>query len=599
MLVLLLGLLLSIFPTLLFAEDFSIPSAWRKPTSDRTFSERANISQAVIDSIVLLFNASTGQLDVHTIRQLVMCHCASRLHRRKQGERSCCRQSSRDRLPASSRILPASKLNTDPLNWALAAIYAYRAYGEAYLLNIAQSVWDQTNVYAITKSQAFDGLHPMKNVTFPGKCGDSSVAGGVFYIVDNLQNTDVNGATVGGFMALSAHLYEATKDEKYATAAEASAEFIRTFMYNGTIIIDTITLATCAVSTLPVTYNSGFFIEGVSVLADVTQNTTWNLFLNQLIADTIKFPIWTGSDGILIERAGEPKDALTNSFGKALKGIFIRGLYEAWTRAPSNSDVATLIRRFIVVQYNALLDLASAPGSNLYSPRLHGPPVDHLLPWGQLAALDILNSAMSFAPRSQDNTTSSSPPPSTDSDSHKSVNKGLIVGVTIGAIALVAIIAAIAFFLWRRRKRSEYQSTYGRAILDPPEPFDVSQPVDMSQVLPPTTSSSAPRNPSSEPLLLPTISSTNTMTPPSEKRGAPFVLTYTPRVSSTSRDENASSDQGSSRPSAPSTRVTADDNPDSIPELVQRLNRAMANLPPGGRGTSVTEEEPPQYEPTS
>lgn len=76
-------------------------------------------------------------------------------------------------------------------------------------------------------------------------------------------------------LRLSAHLLEATKESKYRDAAELSATFIKSQLYNGTIIIDTITLANCAVSELPVTYNPGFFIEGLSVYANVTGSTEW------------------------------------------------------------------------------------------------------------------------------------------------------------------------------------------------------------------------------------------------------------------------------------------------------------------------------------
>ncbi len=96
--------------------------------------------------------------------------------------------------------------------------------------------------------------------------------------------------------------------------------------------------------------------------------------------------------------------------------IYIRGLYEAYRRLPSNSSEAGLIRSYVTVQvcnslslrrgqnvirsnfqFNALLDLASTPGSNVYSPRWEGPPIPNLNPTGQLTALDVLNSALGFA----------------------------------------------------------------------------------------------------------------------------------------------------------------------------------------------------------
>ena len=48
-------------------------------------------------------------------------------------------------------------------------------------------------------------------------------------------------------------------------------------------------------------------------------------------------------------------------------------------------------------QYNALLDLASESGIYQFSPQWLGPPVQQFLPWGQLAALEVLNAAIGLA----------------------------------------------------------------------------------------------------------------------------------------------------------------------------------------------------------
>lgn len=94
-------------------------------------------------------------------------------------------------------------------------------------------------------------------------------------------------------------------------------------------------------------------------------------------------------------------------------GIFIRSLYQAYTRIEHDSPEAALLRSYINVQVigsiihsmsyklkqdhyqlNALLDLATTPGTNQYSPRWEGPPPSSLLPQGQLAATDVLYSAL-------------------------------------------------------------------------------------------------------------------------------------------------------------------------------------------------------------
>lgn len=114
-------------------------------------------------------------------------------------------------------------------------------------------------------------------------------------------------------------------------------------------------------------------------------------------------------------------DATKDSFTIAIKGIFIRSLYEAYSRIANGSAQATFIRSFITTQacctahssdtplpldqhvlttggrqLNALVDLASSPQGNQYSPQWEGPGPTKVLPWGQPAALDVLNAAVGF-----------------------------------------------------------------------------------------------------------------------------------------------------------------------------------------------------------
>ena len=44
------------------------------------------------------------------------------------------------------------------------------------------------------------------------------------------------------------------------------------------------------------------------------------------------------------------------------------------------------------MQYNAILTRATIPGTNIYSANWGGPPVATLSEWGQLSALELLNS---------------------------------------------------------------------------------------------------------------------------------------------------------------------------------------------------------------
>ncbi|KAI0809134.1 hypothetical protein BC629DRAFT_1092049 [Irpex lacteus] len=117
--------------------------------------------------------------------------------------------------------------------------------------------------------------------------------------------------------------------------------------------------------------------------------------LSQLVSTVIPNQIWTNpEDGVNIEGHTSSKHANFDGPHVALKGIFIRCLYQALTRLKSDSPETELIRSYINVQLNALLDLATVTGTDQYSPRWEGPPPSQLLPQGQLAAMDVLYASL-------------------------------------------------------------------------------------------------------------------------------------------------------------------------------------------------------------
>lgn len=77
--------------------------------------------------------------------------------------------------------------------------------------------------------------------------------------------------------SLSAYLYEATSNETYNLAAEQSAQFIKFQLYNGQVVLDAIDVTSCerqeSTDSL-LSYNTGFFIEGLSIHS--TSNTSWS-----------------------------------------------------------------------------------------------------------------------------------------------------------------------------------------------------------------------------------------------------------------------------------------------------------------------------------
>ncbi|KAG2341871.1 endo-1,6-alpha-mannosidase [Suillus weaverae] len=279
--------------------------------------------------------------------------------------------------------------------WATAAYYGYRAYGNPNLLNHAIATWQHVSNYVITASDASSGKQPNKDFPIEGSCDGETMVGGVFWRPLN-DDTSVNSITTGLYIVLSAHLAATTRNSTYTHAAILSATFIKaTNMNSGDLVLDTINAQDCTRSSSSwlFTYNSGKYIEGLSVLAFVTGDASWTSLMMEVVAAATKAPVWEGSDGIITEGA----DVTEDNDGVGFKAVLIRGLAEAWSCNIGNTALRTLIRSYTDVQYNALLDLASnsSSGSTWYSPAWEGPAPTSFVPWGQLAAVDVLVSAVS------------------------------------------------------------------------------------------------------------------------------------------------------------------------------------------------------------
>ncbi|KAK2465475.1 hypothetical protein APHAL10511_002367 [Amanita phalloides] len=257
------------------------------------------------------------------------------------------------------------------------------------MLTYAIDTWKVVSNYVITPADAASRSIPTKNFPIAKTCYGETMAGGVFWR-PLPSSTDVNSITTGLYMTLSAYLAEITRDPKYTNAAILSANWIKNLNLNSNhIVLDTVHGADCSrsPSTWLFTYNSGKYVEGLSVLASVTKDPSWTKLMEFVVAGTTKFSFWEGKDGVITEGSSTSSD----NDGVGFKAIFVRGLCEAFVRNKNYADFAILIRSYVDVQYNALLELA-ANGTS-YSANWHGPPMPFTT-WGQLAALDVMVSAI-------------------------------------------------------------------------------------------------------------------------------------------------------------------------------------------------------------
>ncbi|KAJ6578274.1 hypothetical protein B0H19DRAFT_577445 [Mycena capillaripes] len=138
-----------------------------------------------------------------------------------------------------------------------------------------------------------------------------------------------------------------------------------------------------------------------------------------------------------------------------------RGLTTLYARnlIPNSQDD---ISHYIAVLFNAIMDLATANGTNISGNSWTGPPNSTFNLFHQINALEALVSAISLRNDSDPSTLPAPFPTPTESGiapspPQHSSNKSLIIGSVLGAVALIGVVTGI-WALVRRRRRSKSTS---------------------------------------------------------------------------------------------------------------------------------------------
>ncbi|KAG9223675.1 hypothetical protein CCMSSC00406_0004984 [Pleurotus cornucopiae] len=372
------------------AQDFGVPLSWRKFSNTRPLNERISIAQAAINAILPQLNSATAEFNGIGFWQSGNVWSVLANQDRIAG-------STVNQARVIANLNTAFRLNANYDKFqvcppSLKPLHALMCHNEVqrrrYVVGNGRDTWNHVSNFVITPAQASAGRHPAKSFTLAGTCDGKSMAGGVFWR-PTADDQGVNSVTTGLYLTLSAFLAEITGDQKYTNAAIQSANWMRSLNINSkNLALDTVNAHDCSRSpdSWIFTYNSGKLIEGLGVLSHVTGDNQWDtLMANVLIASTKGAP-WQGSNGVITE-GSSPN---SNNDGVGFKSVLIRGLHEAFERS-SNNDLRILVHSYVDVQYNALLDLA-ANGST-YSSSWAGPP-QGFTTWGQLAALDVMTSAI-------------------------------------------------------------------------------------------------------------------------------------------------------------------------------------------------------------
>ncbi|KAJ6457599.1 hypothetical protein C8R45DRAFT_943059 [Mycena sanguinolenta] len=290
-----------------------------------------------------------------------------------------------------------------------------------------------------------------KNFTITATCEDVTMVGGTYWN-DDPAEPSIAAVGTGYFLVLSALLAEAMPDPMYLQAANQSADFIRSHLYKPLDIVQEFFTGTgCEVTGSLNPTNSGLMIEGLSILHSLTNDISTQNLLSDLIVAVIPNTEWQGANGIV------------NNGGMGDMNL-LQGLGTVYARNSVNATLRQYVGDYITVQFNAVTNLATSAGTNIYGRSWTGPPSDIFWGYNQTVALGALISAIGLETAASSSTTlaptslmsSTTPAPSTSSSAtpqSRVRHVGAILGSTFGALAFVVILAT-AWFIRRRRSRT-------------------------------------------------------------------------------------------------------------------------------------------------
>ncbi|VDB86676.1 unnamed protein product [Peniophora sp. CBMAI 1063] len=342
--------------------------------------------------------------------------------------------------------------NIDTATFGLAEIAASVAYGNETRVRVAIRNFDFMHDDFVNSTVAQSGIYPHG---LDPECGTSLA--GLFFFGHDVNNIEVHSSAIGSWIALSARLYEITRNSTYLSASEQSIGFMQTYMVDpsnaSAVVSGTFDPVSCAVVNpgAATADDVGFYIEGLSIVANLTSNATYTQMLNELIPAVVSFRTWHSTDGIL-----------TIDAAYCSKGILIRGLLEARLRNPHNTNLVSLIDSYITIQMNALQRNAYLGGG------------DYAISWraglsqsevyntvANIEALDVMNAAFAISSANASSVSSPSGPtagatattqPKSTSPRHSGFPTGLVVGAVVGGTAAVAALSC-ALWVWVRRRR--------------------------------------------------------------------------------------------------------------------------------------------------
>ncbi|KAJ7055334.1 hypothetical protein C8F01DRAFT_1160223, partial [Mycena amicta] len=475
-------------------------SSWRKPTINMTKEDCIRIARAALEEGVSMLDPS-GQFPDEPWGN------TARLYYQLADLDMLTKQTT------YRETLITQLKKTDLLDLNFTDVYparAYQAYGDAEFLDYATQSWWYGRKFTLSASDISAGKIGSKAFAIQKQC-----AGGESRIHTSRQRSAerafVIASMVGGtfwFISrrTSALLAEATSDPLYLNAAMDSFNFFKSHFLNPLDqVLNSIDAKSCDVDSTIGPYNAGYLIEGLAVMYTISKNVSVQNLLADVVTAAIQNPSWQRYDGI-VSRA----DDKTGDYNYAL------GLSVAYARNATSPALREDLGKFLAVQFNAVIDLATENNSSIYGRTWIGPPSSVFLGSNQTTAGAVLIGAIPVASITASSTTASStgatPAPSdTPSSASKGTSKKAIVGGVVGGVVILLLAIGGAILLWMRQRRRGLASpslrAHSRYHLDGdgsaepsdevlvPHPFDMPTPRNSQYATLPVASSPSPHSP--------------------------------------------------------------------------------------------------------
>ncbi|THV01181.1 hypothetical protein K435DRAFT_854037 [Dendrothele bispora CBS 962.96] len=443
-----------------WAQDFAPSSSWRKPNVVISPANRISIASAALEEALSQIGPS-GQFDGLSYgtagsiyAQMAEFDLLTNQTRYKEQLKGYFRLAENSRPNFSDQFVSfiaipywfiMLKLYTYYDSW-FSDSRAYVAYQDEDFLNFAAVAWNSARQYTLSEEDVQSGTIAGKNFSISSNCQGITMAGGSFSTTDE-SSPDLDGPATGNFLVLSALLAETTSNQTYLHAATQSKDFIHAHLYNVQNIVQHTISAnredSCKTKDQQInSWDSGLMIEGLAVLASVTQEESTKQLRDATVFSAVNNSEWQGLDGVI-----------ANGDGKTGDRFIVRGLAAAYNRSSAPSDLRNYLKSYLGVQYNAVLDLASM-GTNIYGNLWLGPAASQFNADNQTDALGALLAAI---PLRNDSQSSPSPSPTMsplstpNPQSHSKAT--IIVASVLGSLAFFSLTAFFSWFLLRCRRR--------------------------------------------------------------------------------------------------------------------------------------------------